>query len=530
MRRVIASPWLAWWVLGHSVALAQDGLQVGVCDPVQVLEACPTGTVPEYRTETRCDAGDILVEDGVAWASCGSVEQVICRFLSPCSFGVAGVAADGSITCLEPMGACGDGVCTLQETSTSCPVDCNAVCIPNSERCDGAERQICSVNGQWANVPCPPDTFCYDTGEQTACISCDPRETWWFIDADGDGKGSGDRPPYRGCVPPTGYVANDADCDDTQPDDRDAPDCSTPCYPGCAPGLECRGDACVCIPNCDGTRCGDDGCGSFCRCPLGEVCDVGECVAAGSVFAQPADFVAICADDEPRCQTLQSMVELAIDDYVLDTIPVSAGDYEGCVAAGQCGAPFADGADDLGALMARAPNHDQEDVVGGDEARGPWVDTPLVVGVSWNDARAYCNWKGLRLPTEFELQLAVREGRGRYRANRRACLDACADRACRRACRAAKPRGLDAIRRVRGVWEWTADAGGTRRQLRRAARGRSIPPVDEETRMVRGWGELPDLPDGERRWRRRAALPPDIRSEHVGFRCAQRVDVKGGQR
>ncbi|MGA2449429.1 MAG: SUMF1/EgtB/PvdO family nonheme iron enzyme [Polyangiaceae bacterium] len=75
--------------------------------------------------------------------------------------------------------------------------------------------------------------------------------------------------------------------------------------------------------------------------------------------------------------------------FALDRTEVTNARYGECVAARAC-RPKSD------QVRAEYPNFD-----------GP--DQP-VDGVSWDDARAYCAWRGKRLPTEAEFEKAVRDG------------------------------------------------------------------------------------------------------------------------
>ena len=71
-------------------------------------------------------------------------------------------------------------------------------------------------------------------------------------------------------------------CPACQPDFKS---CGSGCIPlsaccgECPPQHECDNGICVCVPDCTGAVCGDDGCGGTCgTCGANEVCDGGQCV------------------------------------------------------------------------------------------------------------------------------------------------------------------------------------------------------------------------------------------------------------
>jgi formylglycine-generating enzyme required for sulfatase activity len=160
-----------------------------------------------------------------------------------------------------------------------------------------------------------------------------------------------------------------------------------------------------------------------------------------------------------------------------------------------------------------------------------------VVHVSWNDARAYCEWSGTRLPTEAEWEYAARGGLvgtafpwgddlepgGQHRMNvfqgTFPAHDSGADGYVGTAPVDAFPPNGFGLHNVTGnVWEWCADwydAGYYARSPHTDPRG----PERGEARVMRGGSYLCHLSYCKRyRVSARSASEPDSSAGNVGFR------------
>ncbi len=82
---------------------------------------------------------------------------------------------------------------------------------------------------------------------------------------------------------------------------------------------------------------------------------------------------------------------IALDDFWIDKTEVTNAQYARCVAAGICNAPSGAGSQTRGFYY-----------------ENPEYDDYPVIYVSWDDAQAYCNWVGRRLPTGSEWEKAAR--------------------------------------------------------------------------------------------------------------------------
>ena len=193
---------------------------------------------------------------------------------------------------------------------------------------------------------------------------------------------------------------------------------------------------------------------------------------------------------------------------------VAASDHEPALAVGGSGYVWT-------GRWYRVPGADREHPFGPGSGIADSMDHP-VVQISARDARAFCAWHGLRLPSEEEWEFAARgtdgrrypwgfaapeDARGR-RANFGAsacCAPDASDGYARTAPVGRFPAGASpfgVLDMAGNVWEWTSSAFPGR--------------PDEVVLRGGGWGNDPYC----LRVSYRHGNPPDIGLDMVGFRCA----------
>jgi formylglycine-generating enzyme required for sulfatase activity len=161
-----------------------------------------------------------------------------------------------------------------------------------------------------------------------------------------------------------------------------------------------------------------------------------------------------------------------------------------------------------------------------------------VVGVSWEDAQAFCQWLGetwsrqVMLPSEAQWEFAARGPEGRKYPwgdeppdATRACFGLDFEKG-QPAAVGSFPAGkgpFGTLDQAGNVWEWCRDAWDEKDYARRTrSAGETVAPVmkgDEgSTRVLRGGGWV--YPSGNLRAAFRSWLPARYRYDFIGFRVA----------
>jgi hypothetical protein len=201
----------------------------GVCGNACSGATTICGSSPDagggYACISECSAGTTqctgtCVDTTSSAAHCGS-----CNGACPSTVAHAQPACDAgacTFTCNTGYSPC-SGACVDEQNDPShcggCATTCTGstpiclegacvACTPGAIQCSGAGAvQSCETTGQWAAA-----TACI-----TGCCSgstCSGSMPIWYQDADGDGYGN-KAVSMASCTKPTGYVADDTDCCDT---------------------------------------------------------------------------------------------------------------------------------------------------------------------------------------------------------------------------------------------------------------------------------------------------------------------------
>jgi formylglycine-generating enzyme required for sulfatase activity len=263
----------------------------------------------------------------------------------------------------------------------------------------------------------------------------------------------------------------------------------------CAPGFLRKGARCLPAPG--------EGPGAACPAPL--VATPGGCDAPERDVVEIPSTTVVVGPSDWEAEGRVTARTLRVAGFALDRFEVTAG------RARTPGSPLAAFAASGGA---------------GDAARA-------LGGVTRAEARAYCAWRGGRLPTEDEWIVAAAGDRPRRypwgdtgavcrRAAWGLLRGPCAEGASGSDTVGAHPEGMTPL----GVHDL---AGNVAEWVEVVEAVEAVEPGSASKGVVRGGSYATDMAAALRTWVR-AEVPPDVRDPTVGFRCAYSSTPDGGVR
>ena len=249
-------------------------------------------------------------------------------------------------------------------------------------------------------------------------------------------------------------------------------------------------------------------------CPAEYTCTgYGTCENSARVYIPESPFWMGCnAESDAACEADERPYHVVrVPAFAIDRLEVTRAQYGECVSAGACTAPRGQGAPTL------APN------------------APVTM-IDWYQAKAYCAYRGGRLPSEAEWEKAARGGCELYGAACRdktpiypwgdapaTCQHAAVGRGCdtRIGAGGTYPRGRSpygALDMAGSVWEWVEDCSHDSYEGAPLDGSAWTQPCKDDVRIDRGGR------NGDRSSTLRASNRSDERAnnpiETVGVRCA----------
>jgi hypothetical protein len=282
-----------------------------------------------------------------------------CTLDADCGCGAVCNSGSCQAGCNTGADCCGSATCSAGRCAAPAGVPAFSRCVLNDDcasglLCDyGYSRGEClpypDLTRSCATGACPAGSTCiaHPTSDNKIAISCPKTCT------PGSNAGCSDGalclrvpndPTQAACFP---ACMDDAQCSTGMSCNRTTHECACQTDAACAfwgPGATCNAStgecsAPKCVPSCNGTTCGGDGCGGSCSCGSGTQCDSsGQCVRPATGCTRGSDCTSNCCNTSTGacvatsyCQAPPSSCQVSPAGSCTDTTALFCG--AGCCPA-----------------------------------------------------------------------------------------------------------------------------------------------------------------------------------------------------